>query len=524
MKEENVYFMQPKPIVLIVLDGWGYRESTPYNAIAAAKKPVWSKLWQECPHMTLAASGLAVGLPKGQMGNSEVGHLTMGAGRVIFQDLPRISLAIEDGSFNQNEVFLKAFDKIANTKTHTLHIMGLLSQGGIHSHENHLFALIRLAAAKGIKNIMIHAFLDGRDSPPQSAIASLTALQAVCRSVAPANARIASLSGRYYAMDRDKRYERTQMVYELLTEGKSDWYFSTAKEALIAAYSRGETDEFVKPSIITPSAQIMPNDTIVFMNFRADRAKQLSFALTDPHFTGFPRRTWPKLASFISLTEYTKDLNALVAFPATALQNTLGEYLQALKLRQLRMAETEKYAHVTFFFNGGRETPFEKEDRQLIPSPKIATYDLQPDMSAIEITNQLVKAIHEQIYDVIICNYANADMIGHTGQFPATVQTIETLDACMGKIVDALRTVGGEALITSDHGNAEVMFDETTQQPHTAHTLEPVPFVYVGRPAMLAKSEGSLADIAPTLITLLGLPVPKEMTGSSLLTFNPPRI
>lgn len=464
--------------------------------------------------MTLSASGLSVGLPEGQMGNSEVGHLTMGAGRVVFQDLPRISHAIEKNLFNQNETFIKALDKITNS-SHTLHVLGLLSKGGVHSHEDHLYALIRLAAARGVQKIRVHAFLDGRDTPPQSAIQSLATLQAVCHSVP--NARIASISGRYYAMDRDQRWERTQMVYELLTEGKSDWFFTSAKEALIAAYSRGETDEFVKPSIITPSALITPGDAVIFMNFRTDRARQLSQAFCDPQFSGFTRSVWPKLSEFVTLTQYSDTLNASVAFPPVVINHTLGEYLQQHHLRQLRIAETEKYAHVTFFFNGGRETPFENEERILIPSPKIATYDLQPDMSAVEITKQLVDVIRKKSFDVIICNYANADMIGHTGDFDAAVQSIETLDTCLGEVIQAIRSVGGEALITADHGNAEIMFDESSAQPHTAHTSDPVPFIYIGRPAILTKKEGSLADIAPTLLSLLNLPIPDEMTGTPLI-------
>jgi 2,3-bisphosphoglycerate-independent phosphoglycerate mutase len=510
--------MKPRPIVLIVLDGWGYREAPAFNAIAAAKKPVWEKLWRECPHTILSASGPEVGLPEGQIGNSEVGHLTMGAGRVVFQDLPRISQAIESGHFNDNPTFLTTLDKIKHTH-HTLHIMGLLSKGGVHSHEAHLFAFIRLAAARGVQNIMIHAFLDGRDTPPQSATDSLSALEAVCHSISTQGitARIASLSGRYYAMDRDQRWERTKTVYELMTEGKSDWFFTTPTEALMAAYARGETDEFIKPSVIIPSAQIASGDTVVFMNFRADRARQLSQAFVDPQFTGFSRSVWPKLSDFITLTEYAAHLDVSIAFPPIALDNTLGEYLQNHSIRQLRIAETEKYAHVTFFFNGGRETPFKNEERLLIPSLKIPTYDLQPEMSAVELTEQLITAIQKKSYEVIICNYANADMIGHTGNYNATVQTIETIDTCLGKVIEALQAVGGEALITADHGNAEIMFDEITQQPYTAHTLEPVPFIYVGRPATITKQQGNLADIAPTLITLLGLPVPAEMTGRSLL-------
>lgn len=503
--------MTPKPIALIILDGWGCSASPEFNAIAAAKTPVWDKLWQECPHTTLSGSGLAVGLPDDQMGNSEVGHLTMGAGRVLMSDLVRISTAIENGSLNENSVLLDALDK-AKQPGRTLHILGLLSPGGVHSHEQHIHALIRLAKEKGITNIVMHAFLDGRDMPPQSAKASIAQLSKICR--------IGSLSGRYYAMDRDKRFERTQKVYELLTENKAPWTFSSALEALNAAYGRGETDEFVQPTLITPSAPILDNDIVIFMNFRADRARQLSFAFTDPDFSGFKRNVFPKLTEFVTLTEYSGTLKAKIAFPPEPLNNTLGEYLQNQQYKQLRIAETEKYAHVTFFFNGGREMPFENEERILVPSQKVATYDLAPEMSAFELTEKLVTAILEKKYNVIICNYANADMVGHTGNFAATVKAIETLDTCLGKVLEALKAVGGEAIITADHGNAEMMFDEATHQPHTAHTLARVPFIYVGRPARITHEQGTLADIAPTIIALLGQPKPSEMTGHTIIALD----
>lgn len=511
--------MPVKPIVLIILDGWGYRATSEHNAIAKAKKPVWDKLTKECLQTTLSASGPDVGLPENQMGNSEVGHLTIGAGRVVLQDLPRISLAIKDGSFNQNPVLLEAFDAVS--ATHTLHIMGLLSKGGVHSHEEHIFAAIRLAVERNVKSIAIHVFLDGRDTPPQSAIESLNALQTLCRSLSnqKTSVRVASLSGRYYAMDRDNRWDRTQKVYELLTEGKSDWFFTTPKEALIAAYSRGETDEFVKPSIITPTLLINPNDTVLFMNFRADRARQLTRALTDPKFNDFPRHSWPKI-NCVTLTEYAAGLNASIVFPPLMVPNTLGEFLQNHHLKQLRIAETEKYAHITFFLNGGQEEAFKDEDRVLIPSLKIATYDLKPEMSAREITDALINNLEKNKYDLIILNYANADMVGHTGNFEASLKAIETLDECLGRALGAIRSCGGEALITADHGNAEILFDETTLQPHTAHTTEPVPLIYVGRKATLAKSQGNLADIAPTIISLLGLPIPTEMTGKPLIKLD----
>jgi len=511
----------PCPIVLIVLDGWGCRTSPQANAIASANTPTWHKLWQTYPHTTLAASSLEVGLPAGQMGNSEVGHLTMGAGRVIFQELTRISKAIHDGEFKENPVFNKAFT-IAAQEHKTVHILGLVSKGGIHSHEEHLYALLQSATAKGVPNMVVHAFLDGRDTPPKSAHDSLVALEKLCHSLnSKTQVRIGSISGRYYAMDRDKRWERTQAVYTLLTQGKALRSASSAIEALEFAYAEGETDEFVTPTVLTPSQPIQDGDIVIFMNFRADRARQLSAALYDPNFSQFKREVFPRLSTFVTLTEYEEHLNAKVAFPPPSLKNTLGEFLQSQNLRQLRIAETEKYAHVTFFFNGGKESLFTGEDRILIPSPKVPTYDVCPEMSALALTAQLVKAIEEQTYSVIICNYANADMVGHTGNFNATVSAIETLDQCLEKVLQALETVGGEAIITADHGNAELMFDENTKQAHTAHTSERVPFIYVGRKeASITTTHGTLSDIAPTLIYLLGLTSPNEMTGATLITFK----
>ncbi|HQZ88023.1 MAG TPA: 2,3-bisphosphoglycerate-independent phosphoglycerate mutase [Gammaproteobacteria bacterium] len=503
--------MTSHPIALIILDGFGYSASLKFNAIKSAKTPVWDRLLEECPHTTLDASGLAVGLPNDQMGNSEVGHLTIGAGRVLMSDLMQVSTAIENGHFNQNPVLIAAIEK-AKQPGCTLHILGLLSPGGVHSHESHIHALIELAKEKGVSNIVMHAFLDGRDTPPKSATNSLDALQKICR--------IGSLSGRYYAMDRDKRWERTKTVYELLTENKAPFTFSSALEALEGAYSRNETDEFVQPTVITPSAPILDNDVVIFMNFRSDRARQLSITLTDPHFSGFKRPVFPKLSEFVTLTEYANTITAKIAFPPTPLNNTLGEYLQNNHYRQLRIAETEKYAHVTFFFNGGHETSFEGEDRILVPSKKVATYDLAPEMSAFELTEKLVAAIHEKKYDVIICNYANADMVGHTGNFDATVKAIEALDICLGQVIEALKAEGVDAIITADHGNAEMMFDEVTHQPHTAHTLARVPFLYVGRPARINHEHGVLSDIAPTIISLLGQSKPIEMTGSVIMTLD----
>jgi len=510
-----------RPLALIVLDGFGYRTSEQANAIAQANTPFWDSLWQSYPHATLSASHQDVGLPDGQMGNSEVGHLTMGAGRVISQDLVRVSNEIQSGQFYKNPVLLTAFEHIKKNGS-TLHVLGLLSPGGVHSHENHLFALLKFAKEVGLTKIIVHPFLDGRDTPPKSAEASLKILEALQDD----HLKIGSISGRYYAMDRDKRYERTETVYALLTENKASFSANSALTALHNAYARSETDEFVKPTRIGNFPAIQEGDTVLFMNFRSDRARQLSYALTDPHFTGFKRKVFPKLATFISLSEYAKDISARILYPPVSLENMLGAVLEQHKLHQLRIAETEKYAHVTFFFNGGREIPFQNEDRILIPSPNVATYDHHPEMAAREITEKLVQAILNQSYDVIICNFANADMVGHTGQFEATVKAIEVLDECLKKIVTALKQVGGEVIITADHGNAEYMFDEKTRQPHTAHTDELVPFVFVGRPVAMSpflkknnlnEPAGTLADIAPTMLSLLGVEIPKEMTGNILV-------
>jgi len=511
----------PKPIVLIVLDGWGHREKTSHNAIATANTPHWNQLWRDCPHTLLEGSGNAVGLPNDQMGNSEVGHLTIGAGRTVYQDFTQIEKVITEGDFFKNPVFISALQK-AQTANKAVHILGLLSPGGVHSHENQLQAMIELAARHQIKNIYVHAFLDGRDTPPQSALASLNKIEQQFMQLGCG--RIASLIGRYYAMDRDKRWERVQKAYELLTEAKADFHSNTATEGLALAYQRGETDEFVKAtSIYNPEqtpVKINEGDVVIFMNFRADRAREITQALIDPAFNGFSRKVMPKLTEFVSLTQYAKELKTSVAFPPQTLSNVLGEYVANQHIKQLRIAETEKYAHVTFFFNGGIEQPFTGEERILVPSPKVATYDLQPEMSAIELTNKLVNVINSQQYGLIICNYANPDMVGHTGNFAATVKAIECIDACLGQIITALQQVNGEVIITADHGNAECMYDELTQQPHTAHTSDLVPFVYYGRPANITQPAGTLADIAPTLLYLMNLPQPKEMTGRSLLSFK----
>jgi 2,3-bisphosphoglycerate-independent phosphoglycerate mutase len=510
----------PKPILLLILDGWGYRKETSHNAIALAKTPCWDQLIETCPHTLLKASGLAVGLPEGQMGNSEVGHLTMGAGRVLYQDLTRINKAIIEGDFFKNEVFLAAIKKASDSQK-AIHILGLLSPGGIHSHETQIYTLLQLLAQQGVKKCYLHVFLDGRDTPPQSAQTSLIALETQCKK--QSMGKIASLMGRYYAMDRDKRWERTQIAYDCLTLGKTKHSAASALEGLQHAYDRGETDEFVKPISIhsanETAIKIQDGDVIFFMNFRADRARQLSHAFLDRDFSAFKRSSHPHLGDFISLTQYASDIPSRIAFPQQSLENGLAEYLAKNDLSQLHIAETEKYAHVTFFFNGGVETPVSQEKRILIPSQKVATYDSTPKMSAPEINEQLLIAIQEKKYDVIICNFANPDMLGHTGNLNATQTAISCIDACLAKLVDALKKYGGEMIITADHGNAECMFDSKTGQAHTAHTTEPVPFIYVGRPAKILHENGSLADIAPTVLTLLNLAKPKEMTGESLLSF-----
>lgn len=497
-------------MALIILDGWGYSEDPKDNAIMAAHKPNWDKYWEKYSKTLISGSGTDVGLPEGQMGNSEVGHLNLGAGRVVYQDYTRISKAIKDGDFYENPVLVSAIEKaVANHKA--VHLMGLLSPGGVHSHEEHIHAAIKLAKEKGASKVYIHAFLDGRDMPPRSAQPSIDLLEKVCADIGVG--RIATMTGRYYAMDRDNRWERVEAAYDMLTQAKSEYNFATANEALAAAYERDENDEFVKTSVIGDEAPIEDGDAVIFMNYRADRARQMSRAFVDTDFEGFERKTRPQLSDFVMLTQYAADINTSVAYAPISMQNVLGEHLEKLGKKQLRIAETEKYAHVTFFFNGGVENPFNGEDRELIPSPDVATYDLQPEMNASIVTDKLVEVIENQSHDVIICNFANPDMVGHTGNFEATVKAIEALDICIGRIVTALEKVGGEALITADHGNAEKMADACTGQAHTAHTSEPVPLLYVGRNAKPAVSNGVLSDLAPTMLQLMELPIPEEMTG-----------
>jgi 2,3-bisphosphoglycerate-independent phosphoglycerate mutase len=510
-----------RPLVLLILDGWGYSESEQHNAIASATTPEWDRLWKQCPHTLIRTSGAAVGLPSRQMGNSEVGHLNLGAGRVVYQEFTRVSRAIKTGSFFSNRTLTDAVD-IAVENDRAVHILGLLSPGGVHSHETHIHAMAELAVQRGADRVFLHAFLDGRDTPPRSADASLAAMEDRFRALG--KGRIASIIGRYYAMDRDHRWPRIREAYDLITRCKSEFTATDARAGLAMAYARGESDEFVRATCITPAglapARMQDGDVIVFMNYRSDRARQITRPFIETDFDGFVREHTPVPGIFVCLTEYNKEFAVPAAFPAERLKNVFGEYISRHGLRQLRLAETEKYAHVTFFFNGGVETPFEGEDRILVKSPMVATYDLQPEMSAYEVTDNLVAAIEGGKYDVIICNYANPDMVGHTGKFAAAVEAIEAVDTCLGRIVRALHEYGGEMLITADHGNAELMLNAENGQAYTAHSTNPVPLVYMGRPARMA-AKGSLCDIAPSMLYLMGMELPDEMTGTPLISLLP---
>jgi 2,3-bisphosphoglycerate-independent phosphoglycerate mutase len=517
-----------RPLLLVILDGWGYSPEVESNAIAQAHTPVWDQLWRNYPHTFLHASEMEVGLPVGQMGNSEVGHLNLGAGRVIYQDFTRIGRDIENGDFFLNPTLNAAVDKVLATDK-ALHIFGLLSPGGVHSHEEHISAMIRLAARKGAQRIYLHAFLDGRDTPPQSAAASLTRMQSLYSELGCG--RIASLIGRYYAMDRDNRWQRVEAAYRAIAEGEAEFHATDPLSGLEHAYARGENDEFVKPTCISAAndtaLRIEEGDVIIFMNFRADRAREITSAFTNPAFTGFTRPRPLVLGDFICLSEYHKDFNLPVAYPPVQPVNVFGEWIAHHGLHQLRIAETEKYAHVTFFFNGGQETVYPGEDRILISSPKVATYDLKPEMSATELTDRLIESIHchDNAFDVIICNYANPDMVGHTGQMNAAIKAVETIDYCLGRVIEAILAQGGELLLTADHGNIEKMCDPISGQAHTAHTINLVPFIYVGqRTVKMTDKAGILADVAPTMLYLLGLPQPAEMTGHSLLHLTEPAV
>ncbi len=510
-----------KVSIIVVLDGFGYSDSPDANAIVAANTPNWDSYWSDQPHTLISGSGNDVGLPTGQMGNSEVGHMSLGAGRVVYQDLTRINRAIEHGEFARNRTLNRTFDRLRKTGG-ALHVMGLLSPGGVHSHEDQILALLEMAAGAGIGTIYIHAFLDGRDTPPRSAGASLEKAEAALEKLGVG--RIASVCGRYFAMDRDRRWDRIERAYNLLVRGEAPFHAASAAAGLDSAYARDENDEFVQPTSIHGEdelpARMQDGDAVVFMNFRADRARQLTRALIDPAFADFSRRSTVDLSEFVMLTRYADDINTACAFEPAVLTNTLGEYLSRQGKTQLRIAETEKYAHVTFFFSGGREDPFDGERRLLIPSPKVDTYDLCPEMSAVKVTDELVEAIRGGEFDVIICNYANGDMVGHTGIFEAAVAAVETLDKCLGRVASAIKEVGGQMLITADHGNVEQMRDDLSGQAHTAHTCQPVPLVYIGPQSLRFRDNGTLADVAPTLLSLMHMKPPGEMTGKSLVTIQ----
>ena len=501
--------MSKTPTTLIIMDGYGLNPDNQGNAVAAARTPVLDKLFATCPHTTLSASGLDVGLPDGQMGNSEVGHTNIGGGRVVFQDLPRINRAIEDGSFFENEAYCAAMDACLKHDS-ALHLYGLLSDGGVHSHTNHVWALLKMAKIRGLHKVYIHAFLDGRDVSPTSGKDFVAEAVAKCKEIGVG--KIATVMGRYYAMDRDKRWDRLERAYDAMVYGEGIQN-SDPVDAVAKSYRDGVTDEFVEPVVCDKDGTISDNDSIIFFNFRPDRAREITRAFVDPAFDGFQRQFFP--VTYVCTTEYDASMpNVLVAFPRVAVKNGLGEYLSSMGMTQLRIAETEKYAHVTFFFNGGVETVYPGEDRVLVNSPKVATYDLQPEMSAVEVTDQCVERIESGAYDVIILNFANCDMVGHTGVFDAAVKAVETVDTCVGRVVDATRAMGGIAMITADHGNAEIMV-KSDGSPMTAHTTDPVPFIVVG--AAVELHPGRLADIAPTILDVMGLACPPEMDGKSLI-------
>ena len=504
----------PPTALLVVLDGWGHAQAPAEpgqreNAIAAAHTPVWDRLWAQAPAALLSASSEDVGLPAGQMGNSEVGHMNLGAGRVMRQDLTRIDHAIATGDFFANPALEGAIDA-SLASGGALHVLGLLSPGGVHSHEDQIAEFVTHANKRGAL-VRLHAFLDGRDTPPKSAARSLKRFEQDTPGV------IASIAGRYYPMDRDRHWDRVERAYDTLVRGEATFRFDDPLTALDAAYQRGETDEFVQPTLVGADDHqgIADGDAVVFMNFRADRARQLSRAFLADDFDGFSRER-VRLGAFVTLTRYADDIEAPCAFDNEVPSQTLGEVLASLGKTQLRIAETEKYAHVTFFFSGGREAPFPGESRVLVPSPSVPTYDLAPAMSAREVTDRLARAIETGEFDAIVCNFAGGDMVGHTGVFDAAVQAVETIDECLGRIEAAVKRTGSTCLITADHGNVERMIDYTSEQPHTAHTSSPVPLVYLGPDEVTFSQGGTLADVAPTMLTLMGIPIPKEMTGRPL--------
>lgn len=509
--------MSYRPTALIILDGWGVNPREEYNAIKQAHTPYLDSLFANNPHATLLCSGEAVGLPEGQMGTSEVGHLNIGAGRIVYQSLVRISKALREGEFKQNQVFLDLI-KYTVAENRPLHLMGLVSPGGVHSHTDHLYGLLQLAKEFGVKEVFIHAFLDGRDTPPSSAAEYLEALEAVCQE--KGIGQIATISGRYYAMDRDKRWERVEKAYAAMVYGEGETADS-AVQAIQNSYRQNVTDEFVLPTVILkngkPVGSIQSGDPVIFFNFRPDRAREIARVFVDPDFNGFERRSFLK-PYYVCMTQYDETLNVPLLFPPEEkMKNILSEVLANNGLKQLRIAETEKYAHVTFFFNGGEETPFPLEDRILIPSPKVATYDLKPEMSAIEVTEAVLTEIAADKYDAIIMNYANCDMVGHTGVTEAAQKAVETVDKCLSKVIPAILEKGGAVIVTADHGNAELMKDYQTQEPYTAHTTFPVPVIVTGVKGEYSVENGGLADLAPTMLDLLGVAKPAEMTGKSLI-------
>ena len=506
-----------KPLALIIMDGWGDNPVKEFNAVEAGKTPVLDSLVANYANTDIQASGIDVGLPDGQMGNSEVGHTNIGAGRIVYQELTRIGKAIADGDFFENKTLCEAVDAAVKADK-AVHIMGLMSPGGVHSHQDHIVAMIKLAAKRGAKKIYFHAFTDGRDVAPRSALEYVKVIENTFKEVGVG--KVATIVGRYYAMDRDNRWDRVQQAYDLLTQGKSEFAsFASAEAAIQAAYDRDENDEFIKASVIGDKAPVTDGDSLIFMNFRADRARQITRSFVNTDFDGFKREVTPKLASFVMLTQYAADIKTACAFPPADLTNTLGEWLSKKGMTQLRISETEKYAHVTFFFNGGVETVFPGDDRILIQSPKVATYDLQPEMSSKELTDKLCEAIESGKYDMIICNYPNGDMVGHTGVFEAAVKAVEAVDSCIGRVIESLKKVDGECLITADHGNCERMKDLEKNIPYTAHTNLPVPFIYYGRKATMRK-DGRLSDIAPTMLYLKGMEIPAEMTGKSIVKLD----
>lgn len=503
-----------KPILLIVLDGWGIGKNPEIDAINLANTQFYKSLLRDYPNTLLESSGEAVGLPEGQMGNSEVGHLNLGAGRIVYQDLARINKAIRNGEFKSNPVLLNAIDK-ARSNNSALHLLGLVSDGGVHSHINHLYALIEMAVTSGIKTY-IHAFMDGRDTPPTSGIDYIKELESFIKD--KPSVRIATVSGRYWAMDRDKRWERIEMAYKAIVHGDGR-KVNSAIESIEESYRKNETDEFITPSVIhdhsEPIGMIKDGDSVIFFNFRADRARELTHALNDKDFPHFSREGKPNLSSYVTMTLYDETFPFPVAFPPIQLSNILGEVISKKGLRQLRIAETEKYAHVTYFFNGGEERSFEGEDRCLIPSPKdVPTYDLKPEMSAYRVTDEVIKRIDQSIYDFILLNFANPDMVGHTGVISAAIRACEVVDECLKRIAEKVMSVGGLMIITSDHGNCDEMF--SNNHPHTAHTMNYVPFIILKKGIRL-RDKGILADVAPTILELMNIDKPAEMTGKSLI-------